>query len=699
MKKLALILLVCVLATALIACGETPAPDPIPDPQPDHTHAFGAWEVTKEATCKEAGEKTCTCSCGETQREPLPKTSEHTFGAWVETKAPTTEEKGEEKRTCSVCGEEESREIPKVDPDHTHAFGAWEVTKEATCKEAGEKTRTCSCGETQREPLPKTGEHTFGAWVETKAPTTEEKGEEKRTCSVCGTSETREVAKLEPTPDPDPQPEMVTITFVSNGGSRVESIQVEKGSTAKAPSRPKKDGYSFAGWCTSSALTTAFDWDDPIMGDMTLYAAWKEAVDIVGYLKQLLSNFNRSPKSYLPDSMLIEKNAVDKDDIISDFSTPVQLSGMSTHGFGEQWGMVLDNINQSQIFYNVLGSIETVTTTSIAVFEKWFDENPDTTAQHTFESGIYNVTIVFDGTHIYYVLDFTTTLPVVGEQTAQIAMQMNILNGVKEVRVQLGDANALRYVVSDDSYEFAIKYLGVRRASFSITEKADGSVEGHIYEFIDAQLTEIGSSADFYIKNGYLTAVGNKADGIIGFTNVICEVYDVRTGTLLGYEVSETLSAATFDTLWFDLFSFSGFEKIKAVYDEEEKKTFFYVNGSTKAWEAQKVGGFNPLTMFSRRFDIELRTRYYYYFDAETESYVCEKVQIPMLFVQEDFYDSLAKDVKSTNGITITSLVGSTTLNKIKSDYGAYVEVFLEGKDKMNSDVIIAWIGERIKFS
>ena len=610
MKKLALLLLALVLATALIACGETPSPEP--EPTPDHTHAFGAWETTKEATCKEAGEKIRTCACGETQTEVLPKTNDHSFGEWVETKAPTTEAKGEETRTCSVCDATESREVPKLE--------------------------------------------------ETK-------------------------------------PEMVTITFVSNGGTQVTSITVEKGSVAKAPTRPKKDGYSFAGWCTNSSLTTAFDWDAPVYADTTLYAAWKEAVDIVGYLKQLLANFNRSPMSYLPESMLIQNNVVDKDDIISDFTKTVNLSGMSTRAFGEQWGMILENINESQMFYNVLGSVESVTTASIVVFEKWFDENPDTTAQHTFESGIYNVTIVFDGTTIFYVLDYTATLPLVGEQTVQISMQMDVKTDVKEVRVQIGDANALRYIVSDKSYEFAIKYAGVRRAYFSIEEKSDGSIEGHIHEFVDVQLTEIGSSADFYIKGGYLTAVGNKADGIIGFTNVICEVYDVRSGKLLGYEVSETLSAATFDTLWFDLASFDGFDSIKAAYDEEEKAWFFYVNGSSTAWENKKVGGYNPLTMFSRRFDIEFRTRYYYYFDTETENYVCEKVQIPMLFVQEDYYDSLTKDVKSANGITITSLVTSTTLNKIKSDYGTYVEVFLAGKEEMSSDIIIAWIGERIKFS
>ncbi len=38
----------------------------------------------------------------------------HSWGAWTETKAPTTTEAGEETRTCSVCGETETKEIPKI---------------------------------------------------------------------------------------------------------------------------------------------------------------------------------------------------------------------------------------------------------------------------------------------------------------------------------------------------------------------------------------------------------------------------------------------------------------------------------------------------------------------------------------------------------------------------------------------------------
>lgn len=99
----------------------------------------------------------------------------------------------------------------------------------------------------------------------------------------------------------------------------------------------------------------------------------------------------------------------------------------------------------------------------------------------------------------------------------------------------MGEPNALYYEISENSNKFAIKYLGVRRAYFSIERNNDGNVEGHIYEYLTYEGIGISSSADFYIDDDYVTAVGNKADGMIGFTGYICELYDVDTGKMLAY--------------------------------------------------------------------------------------------------------------------------------------------------------------------
>ena len=40
----------------------------------EHTHAFGEWTVTKEATCTEPGEQTHTCDCGYSETQVIPAT-------------------------------------------------------------------------------------------------------------------------------------------------------------------------------------------------------------------------------------------------------------------------------------------------------------------------------------------------------------------------------------------------------------------------------------------------------------------------------------------------------------------------------------------------------------------------------------------------------------------------------------------------
>ena len=67
-----------------------------------------------------------------------------------------------------------------------------------------------------------------------------------------------------------------TITFNSNGGSNVVAITVNDGETATAPEAPEKEGFRFVEWCVDETLSTAFDFDEPVTGDVLLYAKWAQ---------------------------------------------------------------------------------------------------------------------------------------------------------------------------------------------------------------------------------------------------------------------------------------------------------------------------------------------------------------------------------------------------------------------------------------
>ena len=69
-----------------------------------------------------------------------------------------------------------------------------------------------------------------------------------------------------------------------------------------------------------------------------------------------------------------------------------------------------------------------------------------------------------------------------------------------------------------------------------------------------------------------------------------------------------------------------------------------------------------------------------------------------MLFVQEEKYSDLAKDVKDANGVTVSVAVNAADLNKIQSDYDTCVDVFILNKDLFTVDNILAFIGAKVDF-
>lgn len=103
-------------------------------------HDFGAWEITKVATCTTAGTRTRTCSiCGTTDTQTIAAT-EHIFGSWTITTNATCTAAGAKSRTCISCGTKESQFIASTG----HKYSV-DVTY-PTCATKGYTTYVCSCG-------------------------------------------------------------------------------------------------------------------------------------------------------------------------------------------------------------------------------------------------------------------------------------------------------------------------------------------------------------------------------------------------------------------------------------------------------------------------------------------------------------------------------------------------------------------------
>ncbi|MCL2411560.1 MAG: InlB B-repeat-containing protein, partial [Treponema sp.] len=67
-----------------------------------------------------------------------------------------------------------------------------------------------------------------------------------------------------------------TITFESNGGTRVENQTLFKGELIERPSDPDKPGYTFSGWFQDNhSFLNRWDFNTEPHEDMTLYANWE----------------------------------------------------------------------------------------------------------------------------------------------------------------------------------------------------------------------------------------------------------------------------------------------------------------------------------------------------------------------------------------------------------------------------------------
>ena len=69
-----------------------------------------------------------------------------------------------------------------------------------------------------------------------------------------------------------------TVAFDTNGGSAVDPVTVDAGSTVTKPADPTKSGYTFGGWYTENTYENPYDFHAAVTGSLTLYAKWNSIV-------------------------------------------------------------------------------------------------------------------------------------------------------------------------------------------------------------------------------------------------------------------------------------------------------------------------------------------------------------------------------------------------------------------------------------
>lgn len=223
-----------------------------------HPHRYGDWQVMKDATCIEEGQKIRKCFCGNEESQVITK-RDHTVVMDAKVNATCTEHGLTEGCHCSVCGAVlvAQQSIPLIDHDIVPLAAV-----SPTCTECGlTEGAGCSvCGyvEVPQDTIDALGHNAVkDAAV---ASTCEKEGKtEGSHCSVCGTvlEEQKAVGLANHTPVTD---EAVAATCTANGkteGSHCSvcgTVLVDQESTPKASHTPVTD-KAVAATCSSTGKT------------------------------------------------------------------------------------------------------------------------------------------------------------------------------------------------------------------------------------------------------------------------------------------------------------------------------------------------------------------------------------------------------------------------------------------------------------
>lgn len=90
-------------------------------------------------------------------------------------------------------------------------------------------------------------------------------------------------------------------------------VEVRKGEAVDEPEEPKHDGYNFDVWCSDESKTVPYDFEDPVEGDITIYAKWMDASTHY-YTVEFDYNFASSPnaiRQQVEEGATAQKPAVD----------------------------------------------------------------------------------------------------------------------------------------------------------------------------------------------------------------------------------------------------------------------------------------------------------------------------------------------------------------------------------------------------
>ena len=334
--------------------------------------------------------------------------------------------------------------------------------------------------------------------------------------SIVGTETPPEITPEDPPVEEDDGKHL--ITFVTNGGSAVESQKIEDGKRLTNLPTPTKEGHKFLGWYTDAACTTKWNNITKVSGDVTLYAGWKEiyVFDRDAHSvtpDELLSWYTATPEEFAAAMELVnqmkEAGMTDLDlfDSVYDaFETAfyhlaeqstianiIYYCDMSNEEAQERKLNTVEMFSELQDAYNIACQYLLVNSPyTEQLFADWSEESKQQLLNYS--SDIMEIRNAVDALEVAYNDMDENTTPNYGAKVAEIYKQMVILNN--QLAAKFG---------YDNYYDYATERVYGRDYTAADLSEYHGFVRKHIAGKVGNLVTtwrdvygKLGSNQDLY---------------------------------------------------------------------------------------------------------------------------------------------------------------------------------------------------------